>query len=440
MKRLLALALVAMLLASAFAFAEERPYMRQIQQDNYVYTLFIAPESYPEARLSLDYLDSIFCGYSEPWVIRFGAPENCYPISFDVMDCSYIDGSNGTLYIYQALEDSSFESLLYECENDDCIVADGSDGYAAYVEPERGFAYGQVALPEISEAAMLYIVIYMGDLLYYETDADCAAILAEAISAECAHVMNEKTAQLEEDFWSANAHCGLKMPSLDREGDMLVFDFPTLPVASEDGSIVDAEAYLYALEDNDACLCAVAGENAINLEVELTTYSYLESEKEDDPGNCTTVTVADGTLFDVYLYDMAESGATSLVYCSTLLAEDAGYDQDENLYLQFTFDSDELEWTSVEEIEAMLETVMQGVRIVDVNSDPYVPGEGLSGGGNAAADASASGWVCTSCSAENSGNFCTNCGAARPAANWVCPSCNAENDGNFCPNCGTARP
>ena len=51
MKRLLALVLIAMLLVSASAFAEDRPYMQQIQQDTYVYTLFITPESYPEARL-----------------------------------------------------------------------------------------------------------------------------------------------------------------------------------------------------------------------------------------------------------------------------------------------------------------------------------------------------------------------------------------------------
>lgn len=344
------------------------------------------------------------------------------------------------MYYYEALEDCSYESQLYECQNEDYIVADGSEGYAAYVEPDRGFAYGLVGLPEISETAMLYITIYMGDLLYYETEEQSAGILAEAVSAECARIMGEKTVQLEEDFWTSNAYCGVKMPSLDHEGDMLVLDFPTLPIADEDGSTVEVEAYLYALEDNCASLFAAAGENTIDMDVELTTYTYLEYEQENDPANCTTVTLSDGTVFDVYLYNLAENGESSLVYCSTLLADDAGYDQDENLYLELSFDSDGVEWTSEDEFAELLEIFMQGVRFVDVDSDPYVPGEALPEAEEPADEAAAASWVCPSCSTENSGNFCSNCGAARPAANWICPSCNAENDGNFCSNCGTKRP
>ena len=52
MKRFLALALIAVMLATGFALAEERPYMRQIEQNTYVCTLYITPESYPEIVLS----------------------------------------------------------------------------------------------------------------------------------------------------------------------------------------------------------------------------------------------------------------------------------------------------------------------------------------------------------------------------------------------------
>ena len=39
MKRFLALVLIAVMLASGFALAEDRPYMRQIEQNTYVLTL-----------------------------------------------------------------------------------------------------------------------------------------------------------------------------------------------------------------------------------------------------------------------------------------------------------------------------------------------------------------------------------------------------------------
>ncbi len=46
-------------------------------------------------------------------------------------------------------------------------------------------------------------------------------------------------------------------------------------------------------------------------------------------------------------------------------------------------------------------------------------------------------WTC-SCGNVNTGNFCPNCGAQRPAAGWTC-SCGTVNTGNFCTNCGSPR-
>lgn len=69
--------------------------------------------------------------------------------------------------------------------------------------------------------------------------------------------------------------------------------------------------------------------------------------------------------------------------------------------------------------------------------------------GNAAADGgfapSGSGtWTC-SCGTSNTGKFCSNCGAAKPApaapaGQWFCTECGTPNTGKFCANCGTAKP
>ena len=48
------------------------------------------------------------------------------------------------------------------------------------------------------------------------------------------------------------------------------------------------------------------------------------------------------------------------------------------------------------------------------------------------------GWTC-SCGAVNTGKFCMECGASKPADGWVC-SCGAVNKGKFCANCGNPRP
>lgn len=57
-----------------------------------------------------------------------------------------------------------------------------------------------------------------------------------------------------------------------------------------------------------------------------------------------------------------------------------------------------------------------------------------------AAEASASSdtWTCP-CGAVNTGKFCPECGAPKPAGPWTC-SCGAVNNGKFCAECGKPRP
>ncbi len=59
----------------------------------------------------------------------------------------------------------------------------------------------------------------------------------------------------------------------------------------------------------------------------------------------------------------------------------------------------------------------------------------------AASKKAADSWKCA-CGAENTGKFCAECGAKRPApaAGWVCPSCGAKNTGKFCSECGAKAP
>ncbi len=53
----------------------------------------------------------------------------------------------------------------------------------------------------------------------------------------------------------------------------------------------------------------------------------------------------------------------------------------------------------------------------------------------------AEGWKCA-CGAVNTGNFCAECGAKKPAetAGWTCTACGAVNKGKFCSECGAKKP
>lgn len=50
----------------------------------------------------------------------------------------------------------------------------------------------------------------------------------------------------------------------------------------------------------------------------------------------------------------------------------------------------------------------------------------------------ANSWKC-SCGAENTGKFCAECGAPKPAEGWLC-ACGSVNKGKFCPECGAKKP
>ena len=55
----------------------------------------------------------------------------------------------------------------------------------------------------------------------------------------------------------------------------------------------------------------------------------------------------------------------------------------------------------------------------------------------------AEGWTCPKCGkVGNTGKFCSECGAEKPAdpAGWTCPTCGAVNKGRFCSECGTKKP
>ena len=69
----------------------------------------------------------------------------------------------------------------------------------------------------------------------------------------------------------------------------------------------------------------------------------------------------------------------------------------------------------------------------------YARGAGAQSPGSYAGELTGSSWVC-GCGAVNTGKFCSECGAPKPAKDtWVC-RCGAVNGGKFCSECGSPKP
>jgi len=446
MKKILALLLAMMMLFAVTAQAEET-YMRQITQKSYINTLFITPESYPQVCISPYYASSVYgSNYKEPWFISFSMPANTMATSFDFSSCHLIDEEELIQYDYQATDSYAYETFLNKCENDDYIIYDGSDKKAAYLEPDRAYAYGLLGVPEIEKGAKLYSSIYMGGLGRNVTTEKRVQMLTDAITAEMDRILAEMTVQKMETYWSEGKYTGVKMPSLEYGDQMLVFDFPNMDVYYEDGSVETSEMFLIDLDDNRMTgLVRFDEELMLSMDVSMETYSYVKYQKEENPADVFAVTLSNGVEFDVYMSYFSKNGNSSLVYCSHVLAENAGYSGDEVYYLNIDLDGDGLTWNSLDDLKADLEAVVGNMYFVDPETDPYVPGAVAAPAADPAPaqnSAPANTWNCPECENENSGNFCSNCGTKKPETKgpWACPSCNQENSGNFCSNCGTKKP
>ena len=101
---------------------------------------------------------------------------------------------------------------MEECEDRQYLIYDGSEGYAAYVKPDRNRGYAMLALPEISEDAKLYAAIYYGGFLASDTDARRAEVLTETVKQEIERIRSTLQVNTLKEYWSSGKFQGLKMP------------------------------------------------------------------------------------------------------------------------------------------------------------------------------------------------------------------------------------
>jgi len=147
------------------------------------------PESYPEIWITPVFAEYIIDGRDAERYpanfLRFAPPEGAAPLRIDSDYANLIDFDTLLQYSYQAHDRASFELFLERVEEQEYILADGSDGVAIYVSPDRrGRARAMLSISEhFGGTSKLRIEIYdnAGDNLSAEA-------LGELIQAEVARV------------------------------------------------------------------------------------------------------------------------------------------------------------------------------------------------------------------------------------------------------------
>lgn len=409
---LLALSLVAPCLA------EDAAYVRTLPQYTYILDRLVAVETYPEVRIFPGYAYTLFSSYSDsqPVFLCFPFMEGTQAAGFDSYSASCLDPDKGIQVQYMLTGSDSFEEFVNKAEADEYILRDGSDGAAAYINPERNRAYGMIAAEDFGKSAKLIISMgldYLDSKMPLETRVQA---LTEAIVPEVDRVRAQMRTETMAPYWSDGKFAGMKLLD-DDFANLVEMDFQKLTVTNRDGETAsDIPFMLTEMSYNKVEGLYVAGKgNYVEAEFTFDTNPFPAYQLENNEEGASRETLENGDECLVYV----SKNDNSIVSWYASIPLKGLMDNDKQVYMTLHFSGSNVEWNDVAQCLDIVADFAPGCKVVPVAEDPYVPQEKPAG---AAPDAPA---------AEDA-----------PAAQgkWTCPGCGQVNDGNFCSNCGTPKP
>lgn len=403
---LVTLLTLALLLPLCAVAEESLPSMELLSQDVYFSATLLTPESYPEIRVSPYSFSRIFVsGNKEPYFMVFPCPAGAFVSDFDEDSASFLDLDTPRQYLYAAVDGYSYENFLNNCDVDEYILADGSDKLAVYIEPNRQRANALIGVPDIDKSVKLQVVL-IDDSLENRSEQEIIDALTAEINAEVARIQATMTVELADAYWTTGRYAGFKVPAGARYTPGLGLDY-TLP-----------EGYnIVAMDGTDVTIAKVLGkDDAIQVDFDLDTYSYVSYKVDEEPDNVITVSI-DGNEYRIWSHWYNDEIILS-AYVDRVISTTAGSSQDQTMYWTLKLELDgSFKYTNTDALIAELTTIVSGSQIVDDlfmgnyrDATPY-----------AAVDVPA---------------------PEAPAADegWVCPACGETVTTNFCPNDGTAKP
>lgn len=388
MKKLISLVLALVLALGVFACAEEKPWLFQQYAKNYSRVLLFQKENIPEVWLSNGSTTWLFSFgyYSDSAVITFPCPEGMLCNEFQPDFMSFINDDEVIQYTYHVRDEYSYERLLNRCNNDAYIIYDGSDGIAAYVDPELAEVCAVIKLGGISKNAKLYVELNYNFPRNYTTEKR-VDLLTAAAKSELPRVQSQiKYSDISSasDYWTYGNFSNVFTPSMEFGNFGIQLDLSTQ--LSRKVGRVSRTAPLFVTEADDNKISLFAEfekEIGIQVTVNMETYSYVDYMKADSPDEVFTLTDERGNVFECY-----SRGSKNLDHqmeyahlnTSLLLSDEAGYSADKNYYLNIDFDLYGYKFSSDDaarkaEMLKMLNEFMSGVHSYNPEKTVYVPAD-----------------------------------------------------------------
>ena len=370
MKRLTAMLLgLALLCCAALAGAEEAaelPYLETEDQDVYIGDKVLTEASYPQVVISPYSAYSLFGRDSdEPWYVVFPCPEGmrCSGFRTDEADFLMLDRDNACEMYYNATDRYSYEVFLEDCEDENNILLDGSDGIAAYIEPDKGRAYALFGLTEIAKTAKLLVQLHVQGLRSME-DAEKAELLKNRITDEIARLQASMTCVKSDKFWTDGAYKGVKMYNESVNGEIVTVDLPEISFSREDADVSGQVFPVSIGRTSIECYVCKDRAKTVELEYAVDTYSYVYYNREES--EITKVTLSDGNEWGIYVANERD-GKPYSVHAARVLNTVEEYGEEKPVYLtvQISASNTGSYWPDLDAFVKDLDVIAQGIHTAE---------------------------------------------------------------------------
>lgn len=369
MKKLSLLMIVAVVLSVTVLSGQtaELPYLRMVYSDansNYMAT----PERDVRLCLTLsspvESLQRKIHDYPAPLSLRFDPPANAYACEFEHYVYEYYNEAEKITYGYQLHSSYEYKEFLSRCDRDEDILFDGSMGYAAYTEDDPMYglyrAYAIIDMKELGRSAKLTVSVSRAFSDTFPKSESREAMIA-LIKAEIERILETKQIDpMQNVTWAKDRYRGLKihhaaLPLL------LVWDYPQNEACITFLEDIRPGYYpgsVYYYPNTDTLLQA-----SVRMEPDLKSSSFADARERREPSKVFTEEIA-GKSVKIY------SDGESLVDASIELQRV----DSEAWYLEIHLFGYQAFPTRTEVLEYLTE-ILSGISIVDLDSDPYIPGK-----------------------------------------------------------------
>ena len=268
-----------------------------------------------------------------------------------------LDTENLIQYNYQIYADADYDDFTGQAADPSYVIADGSDGSAAYIDPDGLSACGILPVTDLGENVKLCVQMHMDGLDTKMSMDERTAKLKAAVTNELQRLGSKMHCEKADMYWSTGKYQGVRMLEQSTYDFSCEFDFPEL--SSDTGTYSGS---IETLNINSSTVLYLASSDTLTgYEVQYSLgHSYAVDGANQYPDDAKQLTLDDGTVWTTYMYDFTAQ-KMGLQFDA---AYDLGYKNDygEDVYANVSVRTlDYTDYTDWDQVQADLNRFASGL-------------------------------------------------------------------------------